>query len=91
MRKIDNILTLTAGVKAQTVRVNGLAFLLQNNSGTADVYFKEKREDGVDVTQANGWRLGAGVCTTVPLTARELSVIAGAEKTDVRVMIIDED
>lgn len=89
MTIIDKILAVSAGTAAQTVMVNGLTCLVQNNSA-GDVYFKEKREDGVDVTAENGWRLGPGEATAWPLAVRELSVAAAREDADVRVLILDE-
>ena len=62
---------------------------MQNNSETA-VYLKEKRGDGVDVTADNGWLLAAGHETPVPLTALELSLLAGAEDADVRILVLDQ-
>ena len=91
MNKIEKVAVLTVGTQAQTVRVNGLPCLIQNNSAAADVFFKERRDDGADVTGDNGWRLGPGESTLCPLVVRELSVIAGAEDTDVRVLILDEE
>lgn len=89
MNKIEKITALTVGTEAQSVRVNGLPCLVQNN-GAADIFFKELRDDGVDVTAESGWRLGPGETTVCPMVARELSVIAGAEGVDVRLMILDE-
>ena len=89
MHIIEKIVTMSAGTKARTVMVNGLTCLVQNNSGT-DVYFKEKRADGVDVTAENGWRLGPGESTVWPMAVRELSVAAGKEDADVRVLILEE-
>ena len=91
MNKIEKITALTVGTEAQSVRVNGLPCLIQNNSASADVFFKELRDDGVAVTADNGWRLGPGESTVCPLVARELSVMATAEGTDVRVLILDEE
>ncbi len=90
MFKIDSIRTLTLGKSAQTVRVSGLAFLAQNLSASANVFFKERRADGTDATAANGWRLGPGESMPLPLTALELSLAASAEGTDVRVMILED-
>ena len=46
MKKIDSVCTLTLGTSAQTVRVSGLACMVQNNSESASVYMKERRADG---------------------------------------------
>lgn len=89
MLKIDRVVTLTAGTTASTVKVNGLACLLQNNSESATVYFKEKSEDGKAATASNGFALGAGKTTEIPMVARELSIVASAASTDVRILILD--
>lgn len=89
MNKIDKVVTLRIGTEAETVLVQGLDCMVQNNSGSACVYFKEKRTDGVDVTPDNGWCLGPGEFTRVPFTALELSLIADAADTDVRVLLLD--
>lgn len=90
MYKIESVAALSLGAAAQTVRVNGLSCLVENNSDTASVYFKEKRLDGVSVTTENGWVLGPGEKTCVPMAALELSLVADAADTDVRVLILDE-
>lgn len=89
MLKIDKIVKLTAGTTAQSVMVNGLACLIQNCSESAVVYFKEKSEDGKAATTSNGFALAGGKTLEIPLVARELSVVASAASTDVRVMILD--
>lgn len=90
MKKIDSIRVLTLGTSAETVRVSGLACLVQNNSESASVYLKECRGDDVPALPANGWRLGPGEHTAVPFTALDLSLVASAEGTDVRVLLLDE-
>ena len=75
MKKIDSVCVLTLGTSAQTVRVSGLACMVQNNSESASVYMKERRADGEDVTADNGWRL---------------ALVASAAGTDVRVLLLDE-
>ena len=90
MFKIEKIVKLTVGTTAQTVDVKGLACLIENNSDSAAVYFKERRADGKAATAANGFALGPGQMTPLPLTAMELSVIAGAAGTDVRMLILEE-
>ena len=74
MKKIDSVCVLTLGTSAQTVRVSGLACMVQNNSESASVYMKERRADGEDVTADNGWRLAPGERTPVPFTALDLSL-----------------
>ena len=90
MNKVEKIEVLTVGAKAQTVRVNGLPCLIQNNSPATEVFFKERRDDGVDAGADNGWRLGPGETTVCPMVLRELSVAAGGADADVRVLILDE-
>jgi len=90
MEKIDSVCVLTLGTSAQTVRVSGLACVVQNNSESASVYMKERRADGEDVTADNGWRLAPGERTPVPFTALDLSLAASAAGTDVRVLLLDE-
>lgn len=89
MYKIEKVVALTAGTTASTVKVNGLACLVQNLSDSATVYIKEQREDGQKATASNGWAIGPGKSTDVPLVAMELSVVASAASTNVRVMILD--
>ena len=90
MKKIDSVCTLTLGTSAQTVRVSGLACLVQNNSDSARVYMKERRADGEDVTAETGWRIAPGESTPIPFTALDLSLAASAAGTDVRVLLLDE-
>ena len=87
--KIEKVVKLTVGTTAVNVPVHGLACMIQNNSGSATVYFKEKREDGKAATSANGYAIGPGDETPVPIVASELSVVASASSTDVRVLIMD--
>ena len=90
MYRLESVAVLTAGTEAQNVAVNGLAFMIENNSAETTVYFKEKRYDGEDATSENGYALAAGRSTPVPVTAMELSVAAAAGGADVRVLILDE-
>ena len=91
MFKIDKIVKLTVGTTAVSVAVRGLACLVQNNSESAVVYVKEKRGDGAAVSSANGWAVGPGSETRLPLVAMELSLVASAANTDVRVLVLDEE
>ena len=86
MKKIDSVCVLTLGTSAQTVRVSGLACMVQNISESASVYMKERRADGEDVTADNA----PGERTPVPFTALDLSLVASAAGTDVRVLLLDE-
>ena len=90
MVKIEKVVKLTAGTSAQTVAVNGLAFLMENLSDSATVYFKEKRDDGKAATASNGSAVPPGKCTRIPMVAMDLSVISDTASTDVRVLILEE-
>lgn len=87
--KIEKVVKVTAGTTAQSVPVHGYACLIQNNSESATVYFKEKEADGKAATTSNGYALGPGKETQVPLVAMDLSIVASASSTDVRVLILD--
>ena len=89
MLKIVKTQKITLGTSAQSVKVNGLAFLIQNLSDSATVYFKEKSDDNVAVTTSNGFAVKAGNTLEHPLVAHELSIISSAASTDVRVMVLD--
>ncbi len=89
MLKIVKTQKITLGTSAQSVKVNGLAFMLENLSESAVVYFKEKSEDGVSASSSNGFAVPAGKMIPQPLVAMELSVVSSAANTDVRVMILD--
>ncbi|MBR6114612.1 MAG: hypothetical protein IKQ10_05440 [Oscillospiraceae bacterium] len=90
MYKIENVETLTLGTTAQTVKVMGLSCLIENNDDSATVYFKERRFDGKAVTTSNGWALGPGKSTPVPVSVMELSLISDTASADVRVLLLDE-
>ena len=77
MKKIDSVCVLTLGTSAQTVRVSGLACMVQNNSESASVYMKERRADGEDVTADNGWR-------------KQLLSLAAVLTLRPRVLLLDE-
>ncbi len=89
MLKSDRGGAVTAGTTAQSVQVHGLACLIQNNSESAKVYFKEKSEDGVAATASNGFAVGPGKTLEVPLVAREVSIVSDTASTAVRVLILD--
>lgn len=90
MYKIEKVVKVTAGTTASTVEVHGLACMIQNLSESATVYFKEKRDDGKAATSSNGYALGPGKETQIPLVAMDLSIVASAASTDVRVLILEE-
>ena len=87
--KIEKVVKVTAGTTASTVEVHGLACLIQNLSESATVYFKERRDDGKAATTSNGYALGPGKETVIPMVALDLSIVASAASTDVRVLILD--
>lgn len=89
MFKLLRVEKLTAGTTATSVMVSGYAFLIANNSESASVYFKEKAADSVACTSSNGFLLPAGKTTDQPIIAEELSIVASAASTDVRVLILD--
>ena len=91
MYRIESVIALTLGTTAATVPVKGMACLIENNSAAAAVYFKERRDDGADASASNGWLLPAGTATSVPLTARDLSLVADAADTDVRVLLLERE
>ena len=90
MKQIESVLCLTVGTAAQTADLGGLAFLMENLSDSATVYFKERRDDGADAAASNGFALGPGETLPLALTASELSVAASAAGTDVRLLILNE-
>jgi len=90
MYKIEKVVKLTVGTTASTVGVHGLACLIENNSDSASIYFKDKRDDGKAATSSNGFLLGPGKMTPVPLVAMDLSIVASDAGTDVRVLILEE-
>lgn len=89
MCKIEKVLALTVGTSAETVNVSGLACLVQNLTEGATIYIKEMRYDNTAASASNGWAIGAGKSTEIPLVALDLSVISDTASTDVRVMILD--
>ena len=89
MLKIEKVVKVTAGTTASTVEVHGLACLIQNLSESATVYFKEKRHDGKAATASNGYAVGPGKETVIPMAALDLSIVSDTASTDVRVLILD--
>ena len=89
MFKLYKVEKVTAGTSAKSVMVSGRAFLIANNSESASVYFKEKARDNTSATSSNGFLLPAGKTTDEPIVAEELSIVASAASTDVRVLILE--
>lgn len=87
--KIDKILAVTVGEKPVTVPVHGQAFLLQNLSHNATVFYKDKDIDGKNVKAADGFAVGPEMESRFPMVASELSIVADKPGTDVRVMILE--
>ena len=72
---------------ASSLDVNFGAFLIQNNSTNATVYFGEGSETAV--TAENGFALVPGETLTLPLCCKTLSLVASAE-ADVRLLYLGE-
>ena len=87
---VRNAEMITVGTSAKSVAVNSKTFLMVNTSEAGTVYFKEKAEDGKDVTAATGFALLPGQMIQIPLCARTLSMIASAADTDVRLLYLTE-
>ena len=87
--KIEEVRALTVGTTAQEQEIRYQGFLLQNNSASESVCFRDKEADGEDCTAENGFVLGPGERTQTVLTARTLSLLATAADTDVRLLIVD--
>ncbi|MBQ2896388.1 MAG: hypothetical protein IJE26_06735 [Oscillospiraceae bacterium] len=86
--KMEKVRCLSVGTTAVAEELCCQAFLIENNSDGATVYFREKDADGVDCTAENGYALGPGERLDLPLCARELSLVATAQ-ADVRLMILE--
>ena len=86
--RIDEVKVLSVGTTAQDIDVRCQSFLIENNSASESVYFKEKDCDGKDCTSANGFVLGPGERMELPLCAGTLSLIASEDDTDVRLLIV---
>lgn len=86
--KIEKVKKLSVGTAAVEEELCCQAFLIENNSAEATVYFREKDADGIDCTEENGYALGPGERLDLPLCARELSLVASAQ-ADVRLLILE--
>ena len=89
MYKLDRVIRVSAGTTAKTVKVHGLPCLIQNQSADASLYVKEMEEDGVAASSSNGWLIGPGKETVVPMEIMELSIVASAASTAAAVLVLD--
>lgn len=85
--RIERIDCLSAGT-APLSRDIGLRPVIIENLSAGAVYFREKAEDGVDCTAANGFCVPAGTVLDVPIAVETLSVTAAADSSDVRLLIL---
>ena len=86
--KIEKVKKLAVGAAAVEEELCCQAFLMENNSPDATVYFRDKDADGIDCTAENGYALGPGGRLDFPLCARQLSLVADGE-ADVRLLILE--
>ena len=86
--KIEKVKKLSVGTAAVEEELCCQAFLIENNSTSATVYFRDKDADGIDCTAENGYALLPGERLDLPLCARELSLVASAQ-ADVRLLILE--
>lgn len=84
---IVNAKKVAANTQAQDVDVDCRNFLAVNTSDTATVYFREKEDDGKEVTADNGFVLLPKTMTPVVLCAKTLSVLA-TEAADLRLLFV---
>lgn len=86
--KIEQVKKLSVGTAAVEEELSCQTFLIENNSETATVYFRDKDADNTDCTAENGYALGPGSRLDLPLCARLLSLVATGE-ADVRLLILE--
>jgi len=86
--KIEKVRKLSVGTAAVEEELCCQAFLIENNSEGATVYFRDKDADNIDCTADNGYALGPGSRLDLPLCARQLSLVATAQ-ADVRLLILE--
>ncbi|MBE6969279.1 MAG: hypothetical protein E7442_04045 [Ruminococcaceae bacterium] len=86
--KIEKVKKLSVGTTAVEEELCCQAFLLENNSETATLYFRDKDADNIDCTADNGYALAPGSRLDMPLCARQLSLVATGE-ADVRLLILE--
>lgn len=87
--RIESVKVLTLGTTETEVALGCSAFLLENGSEEATVYFKEKDYDGVAVTTGNGFAVAPGTMLPVVLCGHCLSLIASDADTDVRLLVLE--
>lgn len=86
---IDSVKVLKVGATAVTEKAACRSFIIQNN-GEAAIYFREKTVDGAAASAGNGFVLLPGETARQVLSANELSIIAAAANTDVRILYVTE-
>jgi len=86
--KIEKVKKLSVGTAAVEEELCCQAFLIENNSDTATVYFRDKDADNIDCSAENGYALAPGSRLDLPLCARQLSLTATAQ-ADVRLLILE--
>jgi len=86
--KIEKVKKLSVGTTAVEEELCCQAFLLENNSETATLYFRDKDADNIDCTADNGYALAPGSRLDMPLCARQPSLVATCE-ADVRLLILE--
>lgn len=84
---IESAKKVAVTTQAQDVDADCRSFLAVNTSQTATVYFREKGDDGKEVTADNGFVLLPGTMTPVVLCAKTLSVMA-TEAADLRLLFV---
>ena len=86
--RIESVKVLSLGTTETEVELGSAAFLLENCSEEATVYFKEKDYDGVAAASDKGFALAPGMMPVV-LCAHCLSLVASADETDVRLLVLE--
>lgn len=85
--RITGTQKISVTATAQDVEI-GYRYFLVENLGESAIYLKEKDEDGVAATAANGFAVPPGTVLPHVLTARTLSVI-GSAGGDARLLFVD--
>lgn len=87
MMKIDRVLAVTAGTKETAVDCHCQCAVVSNNS--ANVVYIAPHDPNKALTAAAGFPIPANTVLQVPFTAGVLAVVASAENSDVRIMLMD--